>query len=113
MSEFIYGSAVSLAKAIRTKEVSSREIVGACLKRIEQVNPKLNAVVQMDAESARSQARQADEALAQGHIRGPLHGVPMTIKDSLDTAAHLDRSCPRSGSPGTRTSPHVSTMNLA
>ncbi len=86
MSELLYVSAAALAKAIRAKEVSSREVVEACLERIGQVNPKLNAVVQIDAESALFQARRADDELEQGHLRGPLHGVPMTIKDSLDTA---------------------------
>lgn len=86
MSELIYASAAALAKAIRTQEVSSQEVVKACLERIEQVNPGLNAVVQINPESVLSQARRADYELGQGHIRGPLHGVPMTIKDSLDTA---------------------------
>ena len=86
MSELIYASAAAIAKAIRTKGVSSREMAEACVQRIEQVNPKLNAVVQMNAESALLQAQQADDELAHGHVRGPLHGVPMTIKDNLDTA---------------------------
>ncbi|MBN1579474.1 MAG: amidase [Anaerolineae bacterium] len=86
MSEWIDASAVTLAKAIRAREVSSRDVVEACLARIEQVNARLNAVVQIDAESALLQARQADDELARGQVRGPLHGVPMTIKDSLDTA---------------------------
>lgn len=86
MDELIYASATTLAKAIRTKEVSSQEVVDACLARIEAVNPRLNAVVQVTADAARDQARAADAALARGEIRGPLHGVPMTIKDSLDTA---------------------------
>lgn len=86
MSELIYASAAALAQAIRTKEVSSREVVEACLGRIEQVNSRLNAVVQINVESALAQAQQADNELGRGHIRGPLHGVPMTIKDSLDTA---------------------------
>jgi amidase len=86
VSEYLYASAAALAKAIRAQEVSSREVVLACLERIEQVNPKLNAVVQVNAESALAQARQADDELCHGQIRGLLHGVPMTIKDSLDTA---------------------------
>ena len=86
MSELIYASAAAIAKAIRTQEVSSREMAEAYVQRIEQVNPKLNAVVQMNVESALLQAQQADDELADGHVRGPLHGVPMTIKDNLDTA---------------------------
>ncbi len=86
MDELIYTSATTLAKAIRHKKVSSLEVVNAYLARIEAVNPQLNAVVQLAAESARQQARAADETLARGEPIGPLHGVPFTIKDSLDTA---------------------------
>jgi amidase len=86
MDELIYASAKSLAQAIRTKQVSSLEVVDAYLKSIESVNPQLNAVVQVGADAARDQAHAADEALARGQIKGPLHGVPMTVKDSLDTA---------------------------
>ena len=86
MDQLIAGSAIALATAIRTKQVSSREAVDAYLERIEAVNPQLNAVVQLCAETARAQADQADAALARGELLGPLHGVPMTIKDSLDTA---------------------------
>lgn len=86
MNELIYNSATTLAQAIRTKKVSAVEIVRACLSRIEAVNPHLNAVVQVTAETALAQARDADAALARGEVWGPLHGVPMTIKDSFDTA---------------------------
>jgi amidase len=86
MKDLIYASATDLAQAIQTKEVSSVEIVQAYLQRIEAVNPKLNAVVQLAAEPALEEARLADTALARGEVRGPLHGVPMTIKDSFETA---------------------------
>ena len=89
MDQLMYASATTLAKAIRTKEVSSKEVVDAYLQRIEAINPKLNAVVQLTADTARAQARQADAALARGDTTGPLHGVPMTIKDSLDTAGMI------------------------
>lgn len=81
-----YSSVTALAEAIRKKKVSSAEVVNACLKRIEEVNPKLNAVFQIQVERAREEAQSADAALARGQVKGPLHGVPMTIKDSLDTA---------------------------
>src|SRR5438552_646080 len=84
--ELIYLSATALAKAIRAKEVSSEEVVNACLRRLEAVNPKLNAVVQLTAEAARAQAREADAALARGELKGPLHGVPFTVKDTIETA---------------------------
>ena len=61
-------------------------MVDAHLSRLESVNPKLNAVVQLRADAARQQARAADEAVSRGARVGPLHGVPITLKDSLDTA---------------------------
>lgn len=79
-------SATALAKAIRGKEVSAEEAVRAYLGRIERVNPAINAVVTLCADRALLEARLADERLARGLPVGPLHGVPMTIKDSLDTA---------------------------
>ena len=85
MEELIYASAATLARSIRDKKVSAREVVDAHLRRIEEVNPRLNAVVQSAADRARVEARKADEALARGDVGGQLHGVPMTIKDSLDT----------------------------
>lgn len=85
MDELVYTSATSLAQAIRDKRVSSQEVVEAYIHRIEAVNPQLNAVVQLTADTALTQARQADVALARGEIKGPLHGVPITIKDSFDT----------------------------
>ncbi|MEW6107452.1 MAG: amidase [Bacillota bacterium] len=86
MDELIYASATALAKAIRTREVSSVEVIEAYLQRIEAVNPQLNAVVQLTADTARAEARVADAALARGEIKGPLHGVPVTIKDNIETA---------------------------
>jgi amidase len=82
----VESSASAMAEAIRDGRLSSAEVVDACLQRIEQVNPALNAVVQLRADAARSEAAAADEAIARGGATGPLHGVPMTIKDSLDTA---------------------------
>lgn len=85
MDEIIYASARAIAAAIRQKKVSALEVVEAHLRRIEEVNPRLNAVVQLSADRARDEARRADARLARGEAVGPLHGVPMTIKDSLDT----------------------------
>jgi len=78
-------SAKALAGAIRDKRISSVELVDIYLDRIDQVNPSLNAVVQLRAEGARADARRADESLARGDSLRPLHGLPMTIKDSFDT----------------------------
>jgi amidase len=85
MNELLYASATALAQAIRNKEVSSEEVVNAYLQRIAEINPQLNAVVQLTATSALGQARSADADLHRGENIGPLLGVPMTIKDSIET----------------------------
>jgi len=82
----ITSSSAAMARAIRERRVSSEEVVDACLRRIRAVNPRLNAVVQETADAARGEARAADAALARGELMGPFHGVPMTIKDTFDTA---------------------------
>jgi amidase len=84
--DLVYLSAATLAKQIRERRVSSQEAVKACLARIDKLNPQLNAVVQVCAERALMEAREADAQLAKAKPKGPLHGVPMTIKDSFDTA---------------------------
>ena len=81
-----YLDATALAELIRTKEMSSREVVQAHLDRISAVNPKINAVVTLSAEEALQAADTADKAVASGAKLGPLHGVPFTAKDSIDTA---------------------------
>ncbi len=85
MLDAIYWSACRIAREIRAGNLSSREIVDACLERIEQVNPKINAVVQLVSDRARKEADELDRQAALGQFEGPLHGVPITIKDSLDT----------------------------
>jgi amidase len=80
-----FASAVEVAAAIRAGKVSSVEVVEACLRRIEVVNPLINAVVRL-ADDALDVARAADTSRGRGASLGPLHGVPFTIKDSLDTA---------------------------
>ena len=84
-SNIIYASAKSIAAAIREKRVSAVEVVEAHLARIDEVNGALNAVVQLCAERALDEARAADAATARGESNGALHGVPITLKDSLDT----------------------------
>ena len=85
MSDIIYSSARAIAEAIREKEVSAVEVAQAHLDRIGEVNERLNAVVLLCDERALDEAREADAMLARGESKGPLHGVPMTLKDSLDT----------------------------
>ena len=84
-NEIIYASARTMARAIQDKEVSAVELVEAHLARIEEVNPTINAVVKLAAERARAEAAEADAALARGESKGALHGVPFTLKDSIDT----------------------------
>ena len=80
-----FATASELAAAVARKEVSSVELLDAYLARVEKHNPAINAVVALDVERARSSAQQADDELARGSSRGPLHGVPMTIKDAFET----------------------------
>jgi aspartyl-tRNA(Asn)/glutamyl-tRNA(Gln) amidotransferase subunit A len=87
-SEIIYSDVTKLAELIRTREVSPVEVVQAHLDRIEAVNPQLNAVVTV-ADQALDAAKAAEAALMAGGELGPLHGVPITVKDSIDTAGVL------------------------
>ncbi|PTY07886.1 amidase [Opitutaceae bacterium EW11] len=82
-------SATKLAELIRAKKISATEAVKLHIARIEQVNPKINAIVTKCYERALMEAAEADALLAKGKLKGPLHGVPMTIKDSFDTAGIL------------------------
>jgi amidase len=86
MRDIIGAPATWLARAIRTKKVSSLEVVRAHLEHIHTVNPRLNAVVFATAESALKQARAADRRNTRKNVPGPLHGVPFTAKDIFDTA---------------------------
>jgi aspartyl-tRNA(Asn)/glutamyl-tRNA(Gln) amidotransferase subunit A len=80
-----YQDASTLAELIRTREVSPVEVVKAHLDRIEAVNPKINAIVTL-ADNALKAAQAAEAAVLRGDELGPLHGVPFTVKDSIDTA---------------------------
>jgi amidase len=84
MPDWYFESGRVLARRIRARELSSVELVNAVLARIEKVNPPLNAVVLLDPERARAEAKRADELLASGAVVGPLHGVPMTVKDAFE-----------------------------
>ena len=85
MNDLIFGSAKGIAEAIRNKKVSSLEVVDLCLARISEVNQDINAVVKLAVNRAEREAREADHLLSNGTIKGPLHGVPITLKDSIDT----------------------------
>lgn len=83
--EICYADASKLARRIRDHEISPVEVLNAHLERIEAVNPKINAIVTMVDDSA-EKARAAEAAVMRGDELGPLHGVPFTIKDCVDTA---------------------------
>ena len=85
MSEYSYSTAVETAAAIVAGQVSSRELVEAALSRVDRLDGPTHAVVALDAERALEAADRADEAVARGDELGPLHGVPITIKDSFQT----------------------------
>jgi len=85
MDELLNSSLVTIANAIRSKQVKSKQVVTGFLDRIEKVNGELNALVFPMAEQALKLADRADSELQNGKLLGVLHGVPITIKDSLDT----------------------------
>ncbi|MFC4896010.1 amidase family protein [Streptosporangium amethystogenes subsp. fukuiense] len=81
-----YLTATEMLELLRTRQVSAVELLEAHLRRIEEVNPAVNAIVTLTAERARREAEEADRDLARGHWRGPLHGLPVAHKDLADTA---------------------------
>lgn len=85
-SDLAFASAVELARRIRARELSAEELMRATLKRVDRVNPALNAIVTLCAERALVAAREADARQARGDALGPLHGLPIAHKDLVDTA---------------------------
>ncbi len=79
-------SLTEAAALVRKKAVSPVELTRACLARIEELDPALNAFITVTAEAAREQARAAEREIARGRRRGPLHGIPIALKDLIDTA---------------------------
>ncbi len=75
-----------LSQRLRRREISAVEVTQGCLARIERLNPELNAFITVMGESALDDARRADAEIAHGEWRGPLHGVPVALKDLIDTA---------------------------
>jgi Asp-tRNA(Asn)/Glu-tRNA(Gln) amidotransferase A subunit family amidase len=86
MSFFPYGTLAEITHEIRSKNVSPVEIIELYLKRIETLQPKLNAFVHLDAEGARQQARALENLVLRGVPLGPLHGAPLTVKSCIDVA---------------------------
>jgi aspartyl-tRNA(Asn)/glutamyl-tRNA(Gln) amidotransferase subunit A len=77
---------VEISPRLRRREISPVELTRACLDRIEELNPALNAFITVMAESALAEARTAEAGIFRGDWRGPLHGIPVALKDILDTA---------------------------
>src|SRR5712691_7498145 len=86
MRPLFFLSATEMAEQVRLKKLSPVELLDAHLARIEALNPKLNAFVQLDTERARRQAQAAEAAVMRGEAVGPLHGVPISIKSSIEVA---------------------------
>jgi amidase len=84
--DLCYLTASQVAARIQCREVSARQVLDADLAQIERYNPTLTAVVSLDHDRARERADAADAALASGEVWGPLHGVPMTLKDAHEVA---------------------------
>jgi aspartyl-tRNA(Asn)/glutamyl-tRNA(Gln) amidotransferase subunit A len=80
------GTISNLSQRIRRREISPAEITTECLRRIEKLNPRLNAFITVTTESAVAEARVAEEEISRGNWRGPLHGIPIALKDLIDTA---------------------------
>src|SRR5689334_17475764 len=93
--DLCYESTVSLARRIRAGDVSPLQAVDAYLERIERLNPRVHGYLHVAADHARRAARRAEQALARGGDLGPLHGVPVAVKDLFDTAG-MPTTC---GSP--------------
>ena len=81
-----FSSALQIAARIRQRELSALEALDYFKQRVEGLNARINAIVVFDWERAYHSARAADAALAAGAIPGPLHGVPITVKESFDVA---------------------------
>lgn len=86
MTDLVFRSACELAGMICDRTLSATELLEAYLSQIAKHNSKLNAICTLDVENAQNKAKQADAALAKGENWGPLHGVPITLKDIFETA---------------------------
>src|SRR3989454_4893033 len=115
MNDLTFLPAVQMAEQIRHRKISPVELIEIHLSRIEELNPKLNAFVQVDAEGARQQARAAQDALMLGDPVGPLHGVPISIKSSIEVAGFCWEAGTklRAGCVGSQDAPLVQRLRNA
>ncbi len=105
MSELQFQSATQLSRSILDRQISSLELLNFYKERINRLNPKINAIVATQFDAAEKKARAADDALARGEIQGPLHGLPITVKDSIEV---VGMPC-TSGFPGLKS--HMPSQN--
>ena len=89
MSSLVFTPAYQLARMIRDKAVSTKEVLEAYLEQIKKHNSRINAIATLDEAAAKKKAIEANEAIAQGEIWGQLHGVPITLKDTFETSGLL------------------------
>ena len=95
LEQMRFRSATAAAEMARSGQISSRELTELALARIDALNPSLNAVVELRPEAALQEAATADEVTARGEAMGPLHSVPVTIKEALQiTGMHNTWSNP-------------------
>ncbi len=94
-SETMHLTLEDAAIAVRDRRVSPLELTEACLARIEAVEPRLNAFITVTADLARAQARDATAEIAAGRYRGPLHGIPVAVKDLFATKGVRTTAGPR------------------
>jgi Asp-tRNA(Asn)/Glu-tRNA(Gln) amidotransferase A subunit family amidase len=108
-------SAVEMARQIRQKQISPVDVATVHLAKIERLNPRLNAFVQIDADRVRREARAAEQAIMCGQELGPLHGVPISIKSSIEVAGFRCEAgtCLRAGIAATNDAPLVSRLRHA
>jgi aspartyl-tRNA(Asn)/glutamyl-tRNA(Gln) amidotransferase subunit A len=92
MSDLHWMTSTAAAKAIATRELSPVDLVKALLDRIARLDPRLNAFIRVEAEAALKEAREREAEAAQGKLRGPLHGVPLGVKDIIDVTG-LPTTC--------------------
>jgi len=115
MSDVTFLSAVEMARQVRHRKISPLELAEAHLAKIERLNPRLNAFVQVDGERVRREACAAEQAVLKGEQLGPLHGVPISIKGSIEVAGYRNEAGTRlrAGIVATQDAPLVSRLRNA
>ncbi len=111
-SEIVFLSATELGRRIHDKEISPVDATEAYLRRIERVEPRLNAYITITADHAMESARRAESEIASGIHRGPLHGVPVAVKDQIHTAGILTTSGSKFGVDFVPTEDATAVRNL-